>query len=292
MLKILKSGSLVSTHEYDYLLISSPPNTTTLFAARKSGNLSPAADTLIQLAIGAYLRELHTLQNDWFGLPISLPHPAAPADASYVWQETFTLLLETVMCTLEERGLGSSSASHSQLEMITLVNKHMQLQAEDWEDLRRALSRAIVFFVFDDADVPSLVGFTPSEADVLVRIPSTTNADLDAYPGPEPEVWFPLPTHALWGDPMMEACFMLPGPGTALLEGYMAGEEGSLLMPFARQRTKRLWYTLFLMGSVLLDAPRDESEENNGIGDEEGKWRNVRNTFADCVLKLKDAPCY
>ncbi|KZP18528.1 hypothetical protein FIBSPDRAFT_829342 [Athelia psychrophila] len=264
--KILKTGTIVSptsTSQYEFLLVSSPPTTaTTLAAARQSGRVTPEADARIQRTIGAYLRQLHTLQNDWFGRP--LPGARAPADPSYVWQEAFTLFLETVLCALEERGL-----------------------EVPWQDLRRCLSRAIGYYVFDDAEVPSLVGVTVSEDDVYIRMspPSASAAD------PEPEiVAFPLPTHALWGDPMMEAFFMPPGPSKALVEGYMAGEGGAALMPFARQRTKRLWYTLFLAGVVLLEAPEEGFKADGGNA--EGKQRWARETFMDCVQKLNDAPCY
>ncbi|KAF7971369.1 hypothetical protein HWV62_21326 [Athelia sp. TMB] len=244
---ILKSGTVQSS---EYLLLSSPPasHSTTLATARRSGLLTPESDARIQLTIGTHLRQLHAVQNDWFGLP----SVRAPADASYVWQESFTLFLEAVLMALEARGVDIGAP---------------------YGALRGYLSRAIGFYLFDDAEVPSLVGFTVSEEDVVI---STGNA--------EPEILsYPLPWHALWGDPMMEAFFIPPGPSKALLEGYMAGEAGGPLMPFARQRTKRLWYTLFTAGVVLLNAPTDQAD---------GKLKWAEDAITACVRELKDAPCY
>lgn len=82
---------------------------------------------------------------------------------------------------------------------------------------------------------------------------------------------------------MMEAFFIPPGPSKALVEGYMAGEGGGPLMPFARQRTKRLWYTLFTAGVVLLNAPADQAD---------GKLKWAGDAIMACVRELKDAPCY
>lgn len=143
-----------------------------------------------------------------------------------------------------------------------------------FEDIRWYLSRAIGFFLFDDVEVPSLVGFTFSEEDIVISLPS--DAQLDGCR----ILSFPLPTHALWADPMIETLFMPPGPSKALLEAYKDG-EGSLIV-FPRQRTKRLWYTLFLAAVVLVDV----------TGKDEGKVGWARDTIRECVERLKDAPCY
>jgi hypothetical protein len=143
-----------------------------------------------------------------------------------------------------------------------------------FEEIRRYLSRAIGFFLFDDVEVPSLIGFTLSNEDVLISLPSASTAD-------EPHiVSLPIPTHALWADPMLETLFMPPGPSQALLEAYTNG--GGPLIVFPRQRTKRIWYTLFLAGVVLVEGVREDMEKV--------KW--ATELIRECMEKLKDAPCY
>jgi hypothetical protein len=79
---------------------------------------------------------------------------------------------------------------------------------------------------------------------------------------------------------MLETLFMPPGPSQALLEAYMDG--GGPLIAFPRQRTKRIWYTLFLAGIVLVEeAGKDDCK----VG-----W--ATELIRECVEKLKDAPCY
>ena len=71
-------------------------------------------------------------------------------------------------------------------------------------------------------------------------------------------------------------------PRAAFVEGY-----GGPLVVFARQRTKRLWYTLFLALVVLVQAKR----AGLGEGDHEKvKW--AYETAEKSVVALKDAPCY
>jgi hypothetical protein len=143
-----------------------------------------------------------------------------------------------------------------------------------FEEIRRYLSRAIGFFLFDDVDVPSLIGFTLSNEDVLISLPSVSASD-------EPHiVSLPMPTHALWADPMLETFFLPPGPSRALLEAYTNG--GGPLIIFPRQRTKRIWYTLFLAGVVLVKGSREDT----------GKVKWATDLIRECVVKLKDAPCY
>lgn len=246
---LLKSGTLSN---YDYLLLSAPREGISVAAARRSGLLTSNSDARIAVFLGTYLRQLHNIQNDWFGLP-SLGGKE-PADPSYSWQESFTLFLETVLTALE-----SSSAVK-----IPFV------------ELRSYLSRAIGFYLFDDVEVPSLIGFTVSEEDVIISSSFNDGATPDI-------IYFPMPTHALWGDPMMETFLMPPGPSRELLEAYMSGEDGGPLFVFPRQRTKRLWYTLFLAGVVLL-----EGNEERDKGDL--KW--AREAVAECVTSLKNAPYY
>lgn len=242
---------------FQYILFSSPPNDSIVLSdARKSNRLSDKANARIDLQLGQYLRQLHAIQNDWFGLPTESGRD--PVDPSYSWQETMTLFLETILMELE-----SMSLNKEDLDL-------------PFEVIRKALSRAIGFFLFDDVEVPSLTGYTFSEEDILITI----------LPGSENEpqvVMFPLPTRALWGDPMMETLFIPPGPSNVLLEAYTDG--GGPLFIFPRQRTKRLWYTLFLAGMVLVEAsaPQDRDEEKVA-------W--AKETLRECAQKLKDAPSY
>jgi len=237
---------------YDYLLISSPPpGSITLSSARKSNLLTPKSNVRIELQLGVYLRQFHAIQNDWFGVP--LPKDKEPAEPSYSWQETFTMFLETILVELESR-------SENELGIDI-----------PFEDIRRYLSRAIGFFLFDDVEVPSLVGFTMSDEEIFISLPSGTELD-------DPRIIsLPLPTHAMWGDPMIESLFIPPGPSQALLQAYFDG--GGPLIVFPRQRTKRLWYTLFLAGVVL-------------VAGGEGQVGWAMEMMRECVEKLKDAPCY
>jgi len=112
-----------------------------------------------------------------------------------------------------------------------------------------------------------------SDEEIFISLPS--GSDLD-----EPRITsLPLLTHALWADPMIETLFIPPGPSEALLEAY---KDGGSLIVFPRQRTKRLWYTLFLAGVILVEG----AEDNNG------KIRWAIETIGECVKGLKDAPCY
>jgi len=85
---------------------------------------------------------------------------------------------------------------------------------------------------------------------------------------------------------------MLSSPSAAFMEGYKDG-GGPPLLVFPRQRTKRIWYTVFL-ALVVLTKYGPESEE--GVVEEEGWVREkrawARETLMSCVEKLKDAPCY
>lgn len=274
---------------YPYLLLSTSVNfgavsasdttrTLSLSEARKSNLLSPRENILIDLQLGANLRQLHNIQNDWFGFPKPTPPVSSPSPniwqdldpSSYSWQESFTPILEYLLQAVE--------------------SAHLPLP---YEDIRRYLSRAIGSFLFDDVEVPSLIWFTGSEDDVLVSIPSalpslvassSTPAVTDTVPVSTPTIELILPNfaHALWADPLLESLFNPPGPSAALLEGYLDSGGGPLIV-FPRQRTKRLWYTLFLALVILV-----EHEEEK----EDGTWTWALNVLADCVKALKDAPCY
>ncbi|KAF8201161.1 hypothetical protein K438DRAFT_1965683 [Mycena galopus ATCC 62051] len=95
---------------------------------------------------GPVLSTLHSnVQNDWFGLPSATP----PADPSYDWQETFTLLLQTL--------LDDVPALHPSLNLAAIA-----------DTLRPPLARAISAFLFADPDTSSFVWFTGSPEDVFL----------------------------------------------------------------------------------------------------------------------------
>ena len=163
-----------------------------------------------------------------------------------------------------------------------------------YTDIRRYLARAIASFLFDDAEVPSLVSFTAGESDVRVSIPKpsaslsgVTSPTLASCKGATLISFLPNLTYALWADPLLESFFLPPGPSEALLEGYL-GAGGARLMVFPRQRTKRLWYTLYLALVVLRewDGTSCAGEDRN----EKVKW--AVEVSRKCVDALKDAPCY
>lgn len=177
----------------------------------------------------------------------------APADPSYSWQESFTLMFESLLHTL----------SAEQGELVPV------------EEIRAYLSKAIGSFLFDDCEVPSLIWFTGSETDIYVQVPA--NGDGTA----EIAMVFPSLSHALWGDALLET--LLKEPSAVVWEGY-----GGSLVLFARQKTKRLWYTLFLSLVVLVDGT-DGDVQVTGVK-ERREW--AREELKRCVLALKDAPCY
>ncbi|EKM53000.1 uncharacterized protein PHACADRAFT_259168 [Phanerochaete carnosa HHB-10118-sp] len=271
---------------YDYLILSYPPGVS-LSELRRLGKLSERQNVLLDLEIGRWMREMHDrIQNDWFGLPKPTP-PASAAppllpsipglsslgfgqqgadddEPSYSWQETFTSLLESMLSAAEARGLVSSASCGA---------------------LRQPLGRAIGSFLFDDCEVPSLLTFLADAGSVFVHVPAE---------GAEPTITSLLPpTFALYGDPLLETFFLasgpedgaLPGPAPsqALLEGY-----GGSPIVFRRQKTKRVWYDVFLALVVLLAA------RGAAVGGPEVErlldW--ARRRLEECVDILKDAPCY
>ncbi|GBE84197.1 hypothetical protein SCP_0601750 [Sparassis crispa] len=230
---------------HHYLLLSRPRGLP-LSHVRARGLLSERQALMLQLRMGAYLKQLHGVQNDWFGLP------AQAGDALYSWQEAFTGLLEDLLEEAHMRGVDAPYA-----------------------DVRGFLSRAIGFFLFDDCEVPSLVSFTGDEDAVLLDIDPDAPAQADEVVITS----FLSFSHALWGDPLLETLFL--NPSAALVEGY-----GGPLVLFARQKTKRIWYTLFLAVAVLVQAKREE------MADEDKRVVWARETLAKCIEDLKDAPCY
>lgn len=229
---------------YHYLLLSpAAKHIISLSQARKENLLSAIDDARIDIQVGAYLAQLHAIQNDWFGVP----HRVEPSEPSYSWQETFTLLLETLL---------HEAQSNSEEDL-------------PYEDIRRYLSRAIGFFLFDDIEVPSLIWSLGGSADDVFI--SANEKTIEAI--------LPTFTRAVWGDPLLESFFFLhPGPSEALMEGYL-GAGGAPMVVFPRQKTKRVWYRLFL-ALVLL---REEGED---------KRKLAREMVIKCVEDLKDAPCY
>ncbi|RPD56527.1 hypothetical protein L226DRAFT_567663 [Lentinus tigrinus ALCF2SS1-7] len=239
---------------YPYLLLSHPHGVP-LSHARTSGKLSARQLAMLDLRTGAYLKQLHSrVQNDWFGLP------SQEKDELYSWQEAFTPLLEGLLDEAHRAGVELPYA-----------------------DLRVCLSRAIGFFLFDDCEVPSLVSFTSDDHSTFVDFelegegtPGGEGAEAD-----EEEVRitsFGAFGHALWGDPLLETLLMDPSAG--LIEGY-----GGPLIVFARQKTKRLWYSLFLALMVLVQAKRMEAEEHEKV-----QW--ARELAERSAAALRDAPCY
>lgn len=251
-----------------YLLSPACPisssNIVSLSTARQSGLLSAADALLIDLQIGKCLGQMHSgVQNDWYGLPQLEP----PEDPSYSWQETFTLLIETLLGELEDA--------------------HLQLP---YEEIRHYLSRAIGSFLFDDVEVPSLIWFTGSDHDVYISLPADRTTGVRGIAAILPNI-----AHALWGDPLLETFFLPPNPSTAMLEGYIESGGGPLIL-LPRQNTKRIWYTLFLALLVLkqrayainIVAEGSEALSTTEVVDQ--AW--VTDTILKSIKSLRNAPTY
>ncbi|KAF8632677.1 hypothetical protein AX17_004809 [Amanita inopinata Kibby_2008] len=317
---------------YNYLLsplISLPAGhiLISLSEARRAGLLPPVADARLDLRVGQYLGQLHVnVQNDWFGIPQS-PQPTAPAslisslsslslksslgppggDAAYSWQETFVSIFETVLYCVEERIKTQAQSDHLNNGTTKGIDGVIQHKLPT-QDIHRHLSRAISFFLFDDVEVPSLVTLTTSIDDVFISLPAATSpleAQSEEPPSAEDihidtdtDIRYIVPnlTHALWGDPLLESIFTPPGPSMAVREGYV-GAGGGPLIVFARQKTKRLWYTLFSALLVLAESGVVPKHEGGGPGDrdkdgEQDKVVLAWDTVEKCVEALKDAPYY
>lgn len=254
----------LARYPFHYLLLRLPsPNAQSLSSLRSSGTLTPLQDTLLDLKLGTFLHSMHSLQNDWFGVPGTQPDE----ELCYSWQDTFMLLLDGLLCELESSG---------------------EMQKTLVEEIRRYLSRAIGSFLFEDAEVPTLVWLTGSADDVYVQVSEPCGPNQEA----RFDIAYVLPTfdRVVWGDPMLEAFFMPPGPSKALEEGYLEGEGGTLMI-FPRQRTKRMWYTLFLALVVLVEVRRDK-EKGEGDNKTHEKLYWAREILPRCVEALKDAPCH
>ena len=235
-----------------------------LSTARQSGLLSPADALLIDLQIGKSLGQLHSgVQNDWFGLP----QIETPGDPSYSWQETFTLLFETLL---------------SELEAATV-----QLP---YEEIRHYFCRAIGSFLFDDVEVPSLIWFTGSDHDVYVSLPADPAAGIRGV-----VVILPNFAHALWGDPLLETFFLPPNPSTAMLEGYSQSGGGPLIT-LLRHKTKRAWYTLFLALVVLKQRAYTITigahDQRSEVSTTEVNQAWITDTILKSIEFLRNAPTY
>ena len=248
--KVLALDITTTLIPYPYLLLSCPPGVP-LATAYEQDKLSERQKLLLDLRIGRYLKVLHDrVQNDWFGLP------SQEKDELYSWQEAFTWQLELLLSDAQKLGVELP-----------------------YEDLRRYLSRAIGSFLFDDCEVPSLITLTEDDHSIFINYNPSSPTESDDI-----EVTsFAIGSHAIWGDPLLEALFMDPSPG--LLEGY----DGPLII-FPRQKTKRTWYTLFLALMVIVQTKHypetwPEKDWNSKI-----VW--AKDALNQCISQLKDAPCY
>lgn len=239
-----------------------------LSAARKAGMVSPQDAVRVDLMLGKFLGELHSrCQNEWFGLVRGEEDGGDDLTEStkYSWQETFSLLFDTVLSDIEARG-GQDSVG------IPFYN------------IRLYYTRAIGSFLFDDVQVPSLVWFTGSEDDIYISLAQLKNSDCPRLAAILPNV-----SHALWGDPLLETFFM-EEKSEAFMEAYKesGGEE---LIYLARHKTKRLWYTLFLALIVLRERGTTGSEVLRNVELlASAVW--AKRTIVECTEALKDAPYY
>ena len=207
-------------------------------------SLPPQGAASLDLRFGVALRTLHSLQSEWCG------PPTLEKEGLYSWQEAFTLLIEETLTAAESAGL---------------------MSAVDLTALRSYLARAIGAFLFDDVEVPSLVAFTTGAESVFI-----TGADGEL----QLALLLPSLAHVLYGDPLLERAFSpSEAPSKALLEGYGAPPP----IVFARQRTKRMWYDLYLGLVVLLGARRVGGDQNTN-------W--AVQLVEQSKTSLKDAPCY
>ncbi|KAG0699833.1 hypothetical protein DFH29DRAFT_808510, partial [Suillus ampliporus] len=228
----------LTRYPFHYLFLRLPSqNSHSLSSLRSSGALTPRQDALLDLKLGTF-HSLHSIQNDWFGVLGTQPDE----DVCYSWQDTSMLLLEGLLCEVESTG---------------------EIQRMFVEDIRKYLSRAIGSFVFENAEVLTLVWLTGSADDVYVQISEPCGPNEEA----RVDIEYVLPTfdRVVWGDPMLKAFFMPPGPSKTWEEGYSAGEGGTLIV-FPRQRSKKMWYRLFLVLVVLAEVGRqkEKREADNG----------------------------
>jgi len=231
-----------------------PPSARLNTLATVRSTLPPEKTASLDLRFGVALRTLHNLQSEWCG------PPPLESEGLYSWQETFERLVDEALCAAESAG--DIFASGEEEEDVVAA-------------LRACLARAIGAFLFDDVEVPSLVALTTGAESVFV-------ADADGDDDAEPRLALLLPSfaHLLYGDPLLERAFSpSEAPSRALLEGY--GSPPPIV--FARQRTKRMWYDLYLGLVVLLGTRRVGSNQNVDWATQLVEHNRVL---------IRDAPCY
>lgn len=292
--------------DFNWLLMSvhsgrssgvAPPFVTSLATLRP--RLSPRQLAYVELRLGTYLRALHGLTNECFGSPIkppsskssSLPFLSLPSNfgqgdmedvSQYSWQDTFVPLLDDLLVELCEKPTFQDLCTELGINV---------------EELRQYLSRAIGSFLFDDVEMPSLVLVSGCDADVYVSLSTSRNEAEGETNGNQAEqevrIVYLLPTllHALWGDPLMEAWFMPPGPSQAIREGYFGEDKDGTLILFPRQKTKRLWYTVYLALLVLVEDSR-ASENRDGDTNNRREVQWAKKVLPECMAALKDTPSY
>ena len=248
--------------------------------------LSPGQLARVELRLGTCLRALHGITNDWFGIPTDNPTPEPPSIPSfttlfaanqtgedgegdgedmtpYSWQDTFVLRLEELL----EQVCGDAEARKS------APSGHMV--NIDVDELRLSLCHAIGSFLFDDVEMPRLIWVTGNEEDVIVSL-TPGEGRKQGGEATEADIAYILPTfgRALWGDPLMEAWFLPPGPTTAIKEGYFDGDEDGTLIGFPRHKTKRTWYTVYLALMVLAEemSQGEEEKTTRASGRETIQW--------------------
>jgi len=221
--------------------------------------------------IGKLLGQLHAnVQNEFFGMP---GVDDSNGQDGFSWQETFVRLLEGILEDFEGKEKGGDDDVVGKIPFTRI---------------RQSLSKAIGSFLFSDVEVPSLVWCTGSEEDIYVVDPSSASARaILAQSQSTIAALLPNLTHALWGDPLMETFFLPPNPSKAVKEGYELASgrgEGNWLIQFGRQKTKRLWYTLYL-ALIVLRERRGGADE---VSKEKKKW--ALDIIEQTVDFLKDAP--
>lgn len=239
--------------------LSSAP-TPQLLKVDLSGSIVPSAYIVLSHPVGAPLSSIRGALSQENNLRVDLSLGASlqsanaiqndwfglPLDPNewgecYSWQECFTLLLEEALFAVE-------NSDSPMKEWLPIA------------DIRRVLGRAIGFYLFDDVEVPCLVWNISLSWDDSVSVRDHDNVtSLCSWEG------------ALWGDPLMEGAFR--EPSAAFIEGY-----GGSPIVIARQKTKRLWYTLYVALRTLLHA--------------EANVDGVKDLLLKTVDALKDAPCY
>ncbi|KAF8547490.1 hypothetical protein OG21DRAFT_1607383 [Imleria badia] len=280
-----------------------PPTLQSLASVRH--RLSPRQRARVELRLGTHLRALHGITNDWFGIPMDKPTPDPPSVPSfaallaaiqtgedgegdgedmtpYSWQDTFVLQLEELL----DYVCGDAEARKTVPSGYTV--------GIDVDELRRALFRAIGSFLFDDVEMPRLIWVTGNEEDVIVSLTpgEGKKQGSDGEEDMEADIAYILPTfgRALWGDPLMEAWFMPPGPTTAVHEGYFEGEEDGTLIVFPRHKTKRTWYTVYLALLVLAEEDSVGEGEKFAQASDRERIQWARSILPECAEILKNAP--